>query len=69
MTTFTIGQQVINFGVHATVVGFHPVTGDLILKEDSTLTHKGCGKWLADPAKCEPASAPVMHRDGLVAIG
>ena len=66
--TFTIGQPVTNFGVHATVVGFHPVTGWPILREDSTLTHIGCGEWMADPAKCEPATTPVIHRDGLVAF-
>ena len=63
MTNFTIGQQVTNFGIHATVVGFHPITGDLILEAE------GFGRWIADPAKCEPASAPLIHQDGLVAIG
>ena len=32
MTNFYIGQQVINLGTTATVVGFHKITGDLILE-------------------------------------
>ena len=65
MTNFTIGQQVINLGIKATVVGFHKITRDPILWEPGT------GKWLADPAKCEPAAEPAywQHKDGLVAIG
>ena len=48
MTNFYIGQQVINLGITATVVGFHKITGDLILEEPGT------GRWIADPAKTEP---------------
>ena len=33
MTNFYIGQQVINLGITATVVGFHKITKDLILEE------------------------------------
>ena len=29
----------------------------------------GTGRWLADPAKTQAASTPLMHRDGLIAIG
>ena len=62
MTNFTLGQQVINFGETATVVGFHEKTGDPILYAP------GIGKWIADPGKCEPVKGAVIHRDGLVAI-
>ena len=63
MTRFIIGRQVKNFGVIATVIGFHSITGDLILEA------AGIGKWIADPAKCEPAPAPVRYKDGLVILG
>ena len=65
MTNLTIGQQVTNFGITATVVDFHKITGDPILWAP------GVGKWLADAAKCEPAAKPAywQHKDGLVAIG
>lgn len=68
--TFHIGQFVTNFGLLAEVVGFHPVTGYLILKEVSTLSHKDCGRWLADPERCEAAPGTEMprHKDGLVAL-
>ena len=61
--TFYIGQPVKNLGIiEAIVDGFHPVTGDLILKgADGT-------KWIADPAKCEPAAVGWMHKDGLIAL-
>ena len=62
MTNLTLGQQVINFGETATVVGFHEKTGDPILYAP------GIGKWLAKAAKCEPAMELVAHRDGLVAF-
>ena len=54
MTNFYIGQQVINLGITATVVGFHKITGDLILEEPGT------GRWIADPAKTEPNSSAYL---------
>ena len=63
MTNFYIGQQVINLGITATVVGFHKITGDLILEEPGT------GRWIADPAKTEPAPGGWMHKDGLISLG
>ena len=63
MTNLTIGQQVTNFGITATVVEFHPINGHPILFAE------GIGKWVADPAKCQLATVPFMHRDGLVALG
>ena len=63
MTNFYIGQQVINLGITATVVGFHKITGDLILEEPRT------GRWIADPAKTKPAPGGWMHKDGLIALG
>lgn len=47
--TMHTGQKVINFGIEATVEGFHEVTGDPILRDA-----KGA-RWVADAAKCEPA--------------
>ena len=63
MTNFTLGTLVTNFGITATVVGFHEEVHDLILEAP------GIGRWIADPAKCTLAEGPVMHRDGLIAIG
>ncbi len=63
MTNFYIGQQVINFGITATVVGFHKITGDLILEAPKI------GKWIADPAKTKPAPGGWLHKDGLIAFG
>ena len=63
MTNFYIGQQVINLGITATVVGFHKITGDLILEEPET------GRWIADPAKTEAAPGGRMQKDGLIALG
>ena len=63
MTNFHIGQQVINLGITATVVGFHKITGDLILEAPRI------GRWIADPAKTEAAPGCWMHKDGLIAIG
>ena len=61
---FYIGQLVKNLGsIEAIVDGFHLVTGDLILKDDSGF------KWIADPEKCEPVETFWMHRDGLVCLG
>lgn len=59
MTNFTIGQQVINLGITATVVDFHKITGDPILWAPGT------GKWLADAAKCEPATFGTRQSLGL----
>ena len=61
--TLTLGQQVTNFGVTATVVDFHPVTGD------PTLYAPGIGKWLADAAKCESADTALRQKTGLVTFG
>ncbi|MCM1232230.1 MAG: hypothetical protein NC489_19070 [Ruminococcus flavefaciens] len=63
MTNLTIGQQVTNFGITATVVEFHPITGQPVLFAE------GIGKWIADPAKCEAAAVPVAYRTGLVVFG
>ena len=61
---FYIGQLVKNLGsIEAIVDGFHPVTGDLILKD------AGGFKWIADPEKCEPVITGWMHRNGLVCLG
>ena len=66
MTNLIIGQQVINFGVIAEVLDIDPLRG-VLLKEVSTLTHRGCGKWYADPKFCEPyVSERTAHADGLV---
>ena len=52
-TTFSIGTLVINFGITATVVGYHETaythehTGLLILESPEI------GRWIADPGKCE----------------
>ena len=62
MTNLTLGQQVINFGETATVVGFHEKTGDPILFAP------GVGKWMVKASKCEPAKDTFIHRDGLVAF-
>ncbi len=63
MTNFTLGSQTINFGITATVVGRHEATGSLILEAP------GIGRWLADPAKCQPVGGQVAHRSGLVTLG
>lgn len=54
MKNFKIGQRVINFGINATVVGFHEKTGDPILYAP------GIGKWIADPAKTEAAPEKTL---------
>ena len=46
MKNFMIGQQVTNFGITATVAGYHEASGSLILEAP------GIGRWIADPAKC-----------------
>lgn len=63
---FPIGSLVINFGVIAEVLDVDPLRG-LLLKEVSTLTHKGCGKWYANPDKCEAyGRSRTAHANGLV---
>lgn len=59
---FILGQEVRNFGQTATVISFHPITDDLILRSADG------SKWVADPAKCTPADTACRHRDGLVAF-
>ena len=60
-----IGQPVENLGETAVVTGFHPVSGDPILR---SLDNRY--RWIADPGKCSPYESPrVCHRDGLVSIG
>lgn len=49
MENFKIGQKVINYGITATVVGFHKITGGFFL--DLVLEAPEIGRWLADPAK------------------
>lgn len=57
----SIGQTVTNFGQKATVIGFHPITGDPILRDAAGV------KWLADATKCTPVeTTAVRHKDGLV---
>ena len=63
MTNFTIGSQVTNFGITATVTGRHEATGGLILEAP------GIGKWIADPAKCRPVRGQEAHKTGLVIFG
>ncbi len=66
MKNFTIGQKVINYGITATVVGFHKVTGDLILEAPET------GRWIADPAKTEAAPEKTLeqrHSEAIKKIG
>lgn len=46
-TTFSIGTLVNNFGIIATVVGYHELSGSLILENAEI------GRWIADPGKCE----------------
>ena len=42
MTNFTLGQQVTNFGMTATVVGFHKASGSLIIHK--TIMRQSYGK-------------------------
>ncbi len=66
--TLHIGQTVRNLGILAKVAGFHETTGDPILRP----FYNDGSRWLADAAKCEPvadAPAPLMHKEGLVALG
>ena len=65
MTNLFLGQTVTNFVFTATVIGFHEITGDPILQD----IHDG-RKWLADPAKCEPAEETMLkHKSGLICLG
>lgn len=59
MKNFTIGQKVINYGITATVVGFHKTTGDFVL--DLVLEEPEIGRWLADPAKTEAAPEKTLE--------
>lgn len=66
MENFKIGQKVINCGITATVVGYHRVTGDLILEAPEI------GRWLADPAKTEAAPEKTLeqrHSEAIKKIG
>ena len=47
--SFAIGTLVINFGMTATVRGYHELANALILEDSDGM------RWLADPAKCEIA--------------
>jgi adenine deaminase len=47
--SFAIGTIVINFGMTATVRGYHELANALILEDSDGV------RWLADPAKCEIA--------------
>lgn len=62
MTDLHIGDEVINFGQHAIVIGFHSIMKDPILQDADGL------KWIANPALCTPAQAAWQHKDGLVVI-
>lgn len=69
MTNFKIGSLVTNFGHIAEVVSIEE-NGDLIVKEVSTLDHRGCGKWRANPALCQPyGEQSLKHKDGFVIFG
>lgn len=59
MENFKIGQKVINYGITATVVGFHKTTGDFVL--DLVLEAPEVGRWLADPAKTEAAPEKTLE--------
>ncbi len=66
--TLHIGQTVRNLGILAKVDAFCEHTGDLILRP----FYNDGSRWLASADKCEPvadAPAPLMHKDGLVALG
>ena len=66
---FPVGSLVINFGFICEVLENDPLRG-LLVKEVSTLTHKGGSKWYADPAKCEAyGQSRTAHVDGLVVFG
>ena len=69
MKSFKIGSLVTNFGHVAEVVSIEE-NGDLIVKEVSTLAHRGCGMWRADPARCKPYGEQALrHKDGFVVFG
>lgn len=60
-----INQTVRNFGILATITGFHAVTGDPILRP---LWNDGTS-WIAKAALCEPLEeqhAGLIYREGLV---
>jgi len=61
MKNFQIGQTVKNLGELAKVVGFHEEAGLLILKP-----RRG-GKWMADPAKCEPTDMALTLENEIAA--
>ena len=52
MTNFTLGQQVTNFGMTATVVGFHKASGSLILEAPGT------GRWMVQLTFLDSTSQP-----------
>jgi hypothetical protein len=69
MKSFKIGSLVVNFGAIAEVLEIRE-DGFLVVREVSTLTHHSCGKWVANPALCEPYGEPACrHKDGFVVFG
>ena len=60
MTILHIGDEVINLGQRATIIGFHPITWDIILQNAEGL------KWIAIPSLIEPVVKPCRHKEGLV---
>ena len=63
MEILHIGDEVINLGQRATIIGFHPITRDLILQDADGL------KWVAIPSLCKPVVKPCRHKEGLVILG
>ena len=63
MANFELGSVVVNFGLTAKVVGLFKSASGLptvhdghpILREVGPTGRLRGGKWLADPAKCQPA--------------
>ena len=61
MAEFKIGQKVVNFKAVGTVIGFHEITGDLILEDVDGL------RWLADKKHCKPAQK-TEEKSGYILI-
>ena len=69
MNNFKIGSLVTNFGMIAEVLEIKE-NGDLILKEVSTFSRRGCGKWRANPALCKPYGEQMLrYKDGFITFG
>ena len=69
MHKFEIGTLVKNFNHVGRVVGYHEISGDLILQGHGISI--GGLKWIADPDKCEPfepyiTETILKHKDALI---